>query len=419
MPSRVIVCLLAFLVGTAHAGELSPAEQELVQLVDSYWVELDEFWTAAEAMGESEPAFDYRTAIADGRLKDPNAVYIPQLLDLEQRHRGSDAGLLALLHICRQAAGGGWPEDPAQVGWEEALPRFQSYASKLFLAHVAKRIPAAHYSDNAVECLRGIAASPEAPALVSASATYYLADTLLRNKRVQGLYRKRLHALDAGEKAQWPDEREEVITRLKLYPPEPALTEGAEEAIRLLEKLASDPDSPRMQGIVGVDANWRVMRFTEDPTQPLLSEMAAAKLFRTTVLQPGVEAPPLEVKLVGGGQWSLADQKGKAVIIQFSFTGCGPCEAMYPDLAEIAESHGNTVSVLTILRDESPADARAGIAAGKLTWNIAHDGNPGHMTTKWSIDSFPTVFVVDQQGRFSALDLRGDRLKEEVTKLLE
>lgn len=407
------------LVGAANAEELSPAEQELVQLMDAYGAELDDFWTTAEAMGESEPSFDYRKAIVEGRLRDPNAKYIPQLLDLEQRHRGSDAGLLALLHICRRAGGGGWPDEPHQLGWLEALTRFKPYASKLFLAHVAKRIPAAHYRDQAVECLREIAASPDAPKLVSAAATYNLADTLPKRKSVHEVLVNRLQALNAGETAQWPDEREYLLVRLKFYPNEPALTQGADEAIRLLEKLANDPDSPRMQRVVGIDENYRVMRFAEDPAQPLLSEMAAAKLFRTTVLQPGVEAPPLEVELVRGGRWSLADQKGKVVVIQFSFTGCDPCEAMYPDLAEISESRGEAVSVLTILRDEAPDKALDEIAAGKLTWNIAQDGDPGRVTTKWSVESFPTVFVVDRLGRFSAVNLRSDDLKEEVTKLLE
>lgn len=414
----VLLILGSCLYLTISADDLTQEERELVRTLDSYFGELDKFWADMRGLSDKDPEFDYRKAIADGRLADPNAVYIPILLDFEERHRGSDVGLLALLHICRRAGAGGWPDDPTQVGWEEALDRFGPYTGKLFLARVVKRIPASSYRDKVVTCLRDIASSPDAPPLVTAAAKYYLAETLLDRKRVHDILSRRLESFDAGEEPRWPTQSEHTATTLKYYPAEPALSDGVEEGVRLLEQLAADSSSPRLRRVVGVDKNYRIMRFEEDPAQPLVSEMAAALLFRTTRLQPGVEAPPLEVALVDGSTWSLAEQRGKVVLIQFSFTGCGPCEQMYPDLAEIAQRHGDDVSVLTILRDETPEAALAGQKDGKLTWNIVCDGDPGRVTTKLAIDSFPALFIVDRQGAFAKPYWQSDDLKQQVERLL-
>jgi peroxiredoxin len=154
-------------------------------------------------------------------------------------------------------------------------------------------------------------------------------------------------------------------------------------------------------------------------SQQLLAERAAAVLFKERQLSIGATAPELEVSLLDNKTWRMADQRGKVVIVQFSFTGCNPCEQMYPDLADLAAKHGRRVEVLTLMSDAAPESALAGVASGKFTWSIALDGSPGRIASKWSVSGFPETYVVDLEGKIADCGLRSDDLREKVGQLLD
>jgi thiol-disulfide isomerase/thioredoxin len=155
---------------------------------------------------------------------------------------------------------------------------------------------------------------------------------------------------------------------------------------------------------------------------PLISEMADGLLFRELHLRAGKPAPNLNVALVSGQNWSLSGQRGKVVIIQFSFNGCGPCEAMYKDLREIQQTHGKHVAILSIMHDEKFADTEEAVSKGKITWNAHWDGFRGPVATRWAVQGFPTVYLFDTNGNLvgpGVCDLRGKELKDMVDQLLK
>ncbi len=191
----------------------------------------------------------------------------------------------------------------------------------------------------------------------------------------------------------------------------------ARRAMRTVEELAEKSASPRFPDIEGVDERNYIIRISEDNTQPRVAEKAAAALFKQRHLIVGAKAPDLEAPLLNGTTWRMMDQLGKVIVIQFSFTGCGPCEQMYPDLAALAAEYPEQLEILTLMRDETPVSALEGTKSGKLTWSVAVDGKPGRITTKWSVSSFPTIYVVDKNGNIAAEDVRGDALRDEVARL--
>jgi hypothetical protein len=71
------------------------------------------------------------------------------------------------------------------------------------------------------------------------------------------------------------------------------------------------------------------------------------------------------------------------------------------------------------MRDKTPENALDAVDSGKITWSVAADGNPGSIATKWSVSSFPETYVVDRDGNIAAYDLRGERLREKVVRLLD
>jgi len=115
----------------------------------------------------------------------------------------------------------------------------------------------------------------------------------------------------------------------------------------------------------------------------------------------------------------LSAQKGKVVIIQFCFKGCGPCEAMYPDLREIQKEYGQKISILSITADEKQDETEEAVKVGELTWDVHWDGFRGPIATRWAVSYHPTVYVLDSKGVVASKDLRGKQLKQKVAELVK
>jgi thiol-disulfide isomerase/thioredoxin len=172
--------------------------------------------------------------------------------------------------------------------------------------------------------------------------------------------------------------------------------------------------------ITKIDPNATLIRRDDKPnTNPPFAEMADGLLFKQQHLKSGKRAPELKLKLLDGRDWSLHTQRGRVVIIQFSFKGCGPCEAMYPDLRELAAAHPDDLVILSIMADKEKQDSVEAVESGKVTWNVYWDGNRGPTNTRWGVRGYPTVYIIDKQGRVAGYDdLRGEQLKQKIAELI-
>jgi len=54
-----------------------------------------------------------------------------------------------------------------------------------------------------------------------------------------------------------------------------------------------------------------------------------------------------------------------------------------------------------------------------VTWRSAWQGSTGgEIPTRWGVDSYPTIFVLDAEHRLRFVNARGERLGEVVDELL-
>jgi thiol-disulfide isomerase/thioredoxin len=416
-----LLVLVAGNIGSLFAetptdSELSPAEQTLVALMTGYYESLEIYWSA---QSEYETSEAYEQAIRDGTVFDPNAAYIPQLLSFEEQHRGEDVGLLALWHVFREAARGGTIDAPTIVGRREAATRLTAYAPSDLLPTATRAAMIGYYEPAVYEAVSELIGSLAIPTANRDMLRYYLAAESLETRDAQNALAKRVKALHDGEKPSRPGELDYLIGWVGLFPADEELQARCNAAMRTLEELAEDEQSPRLRSVKGVDEQWHIVRVTEESSQPLLADKAAAVLFKERHLKVGSDAPDLEVTLIDGALWRLADQVGKVVVVQFSFTGCSPCEQMYPDLAELSKDYSDRVEILTLMSDKDPQSARDGAASGKFTWNVTLDGKPGRVATQWSVSGFPTIYIIGRDGKIAAHDLRDEALRDEVASLLD
>ncbi|ANH37251.1 Thiol-disulfide oxidoreductase ResA [Nocardioides dokdonensis FR1436] len=125
--------------------------------------------------------------------------------------------------------------------------------------------------------------------------------------------------------------------------------------------------------------------------------------------EPGEREGPIELsgETVDGGTYDLAEQRGKVVVVNVWWSGCGPCIKEMPMLTEAAAELGDEVEFVGInIRDNSAADAqvfedRLGVDYPSI---YAPDGQallafPGRTSPK----ATPSTLVLDPEGRVASV----------------
>ena len=115
-------------------------------------------------------------------------------------------------------------------------------------------------------------------------------------------------------------------------------------------------------------------------------------------------APDLVLpKLDGGGTASLADYRGKVVVLNFWASWCDPCKAESPLLERWHQrmaKRGGTVLGVDML--DVTEDAKRFIEDYGLTYPMLKD-NEGTGMEKFGVVQYPETFVIDRSGRITAV----------------
>ncbi|HEX6116799.1 MAG TPA: TlpA disulfide reductase family protein [Solirubrobacterales bacterium] len=103
-------------------------------------------------------------------------------------------------------------------------------------------------------------------------------------------------------------------------------------------------------------------------------------------------------KLDGSGSQSLADYRGKWVLVNFWASWCNPCRTESPDLQRYQEQHGsNAFTVLGINQEDLTHDAEAFIDEFDLTYPQLRDAS-GDLADPFGMSGLPESFLIDPQG---------------------
>ena len=134
----------------------------------------------------------------------------------------------------------------------------------------------------------------------------------------------------------------------------------------------------------------------------------------------GEEAPELRLTDLKGDSASVADAKGKVLLIDFWATNCPPCLAEFPKLKQLyADKHEEGFEVLGISLDESPDTVTAFQERAKLPWRMVCDAEQVRQAReKYRVRTIPSLFLVKRDGRIAQVDLRGNDLRQAVERCL-
>jgi cytochrome c biogenesis protein CcmG/thiol:disulfide interchange protein DsbE len=134
-------------------------------------------------------------------------------------------------------------------------------------------------------------------------------------------------------------------------------------------------------------------------------------------------APPFALKDAEGKTVSLEDYKGKVVLLNFWATWCGPCKIEIPWFMDFEQKYKDRgFAVVGVSMDEEGWKVvKPYLAEEKINYRVLL-GNDSVGTLYGGVDSLPTTFVIDRDGRIAATHIglvsKSD-YQDEILELLE
>jgi cytochrome c biogenesis protein CcmG, thiol:disulfide interchange protein DsbE len=115
-------------------------------------------------------------------------------------------------------------------------------------------------------------------------------------------------------------------------------------------------------------------------------------------LTVGQPAPPITLNTLDGKHVSLADLRGKVVIVTFWATWCAPCQEELPLLSQFAREHAKDgLVVLGFSLDDADDVKQVQAVAATLSFQVGLLGDP-HVPGYGRIWHLPVSFTVDRNG---------------------
>lgn len=125
------------------------------------------------------------------------------------------------------------------------------------------------------------------------------------------------------------------------------------------------------------------------------------------VLRKGSDAPAFFLKDTKGKDISLAEYRGKWVLVDFWGSWCGPCRKGNPGLVKLYNQYkGKGFEIIGLAVNDKEENLLKAIKEDKITWrnvNLSQSNEADVVPMMYNISSVPTKFLIDPEGKIDLI----------------
>lgn len=145
---------------------------------------------------------------------------------------------------------------------------------------------------------------------------------------------------------------------------------------------------------MGRYATVRTIRYIAALAVAVLALTACAGMNGVAVKRP---APDFNVKLLGGGDASLAEFRGKPLVLVIGASWCPHCIHEVPELVEAHEAYKDRVNFLSVFIKSEPDEVKDLVVEHKVEYKVAID-KEAVIGKAYGVKGIPVTLFIDSNG---------------------
>lgn len=151
-------------------------------------------------------------------------------------------------------------------------------------------------------------------------------------------------------------------------------------------------------------------------------KILAARIAELEKVDVSAVAPNFTLTTPEGNEVSLYDVKGKVKIIDFWASWCGPCRMENPNMVKLYEEFKDRgLAIISVSLDTKRDKWVEAIKKDGMPWiHVSSlEGWKSSVVKTYGFDAVPSIFILDENNRILAKQLRGKELHEFVAEYLQ
>ncbi|MCH6257628.1 TlpA family protein disulfide reductase [Puniceicoccaceae bacterium K14] len=161
--------------------------------------------------------------------------------------------------------------------------------------------------------------------------------------------------------------------------------------------------------------------FTDANPELDITQRMQEKLERFRATAIGSRAPALQGVDLDGTPHTLEQYRGKVILVDFWASWCTPCRVenqFYKELIETYSKHG--FDLFAVNMDTSVSSWKRASQRDQITWPQISDSMAwkSPFASAYNVTALPANFLLDEQGKILARNLRGKQLEAKLNELL-
>lgn len=139
---------------------------------------------------------------------------------------------------------------------------------------------------------------------------------------------------------------------------------------------------------------------------------------------PGKQITELEGETLTGETLDWKKYAGKVVLLEFWATWCGPCLTEIPNLKKTYEKyHPQGFEIIGINIDDDLQNLEKGLDKYRFPWQVVADhkrkqAGKVRLYDRFAVRGVPRGILIDRSGKVITIETRGEKLPQELERLL-